>query len=450
MSTSLGPFVGTRDHPDWNPRLSLELERDGEWVSVPTVNDNEVEMRSLSGGLSLLRYGEFTVPESWGGESILPAIHGLSGESPRRQKARVHIRPNDGDIYQPVMFGFVGQVGGNPTPDTVRLAVYDFGHLLKNMAVSLSVDRRQNARHWLQMAVREIVSSQGVFDDLSITVRDDDGLVDPEDVGIEGKTVTVDRENGQTAVDRLILVKENELPPRQFRRDRDGILDVLEYIQTYTGTDIFFSANDDGGHPILVVTEDSTREFTDATHVGGGDGQVRTIESNAAYELSPQVNIAARGHTRRSLRATVDPTVSADTFPVAEARYRPLVERVGEENVPKPPQIDVDSTELAETEQRARDLLRSELEEISGGDVVLDVAGDAPAIRPGDKYVGVPVCGDRALSAVEPLEYSVQRVTHSLTTPTGDDTPFPQIRLGVGLWVDEDEVYIANSGMRDL
>jgi len=350
-------------------------------------------------------------------------------------RARVWMYDKELDEYTLTQHGYVGGYGPTDNPLLRKFWIYDTADLLRDIPVGKTFE---NAT--LSELIRFVVSG-----------TDDAG----NDVGIEKKTpfdvVSIDFPSEEELSSRTLgellgedenidgildfaeefligLVRGEQLADRirgapkrskSFARNRNNMVDVLNYIATLIDG-IWYIAPRPDGIALQIRADWSTnnygREFTDQTQ-DSSDTQfnVTVLENTALSDIKPINTIQVNGKSKSRLGKFIeDPSRTAlevdsigERYPYAKLRYDPLYEAAGQQEL-GPTNKKSDATDLNGAERDAYKEFIEHVEESTEGSITL--VGD-PMPLPYDYIDAAPACLGNIVQQ-QPIEYSINDVHH--------------------------------------
>lgn len=419
----------------------------GEELPVASANDVALETHIRKAGASIKTRSDVSIPVTWGKNSAgnphvaADKINAFVNQGNPHQHATVEVLDERSGEYEPVQHGYISAAGSGSSHYTVNVRVSGYESILDTIAASKTFQESASAKDVVKYVVDTLLSEQGIIEDVNIASVPSDvtffNLTDIEervqdykkavsDVGIMAELAE--------EIERLRLQK-------RFRADRHTLADVLNWIAGMMDSVWYFS----GGNPPTLVIEErpQSMSFYDSAHVDPESSSARSVtvlSNNALYEISPQYRVKARGHTKKSIRVKLDPTVSSKGYPTATATYEALADRASGST--QPPVIGVDATTTGATETLAKQELLRVLDSAAGGSIELK---PTPRIRPYASLRTVPVCGHRARMSLPPITFESEEVIHYHPGNAREEVSYPQTVVRPSLFVDPRKVSVTST-----
>lgn len=479
MSDVSPPFKGTsaRTSSDCNPDARIIIGSD----ELPMAS-MKVHARMTSAP-SITRLADVEIPIVWGksnGERrpVASEINAFTGAKPAHQHVRIDVKdpraPDDADLadapsgasravqqdpgvpslYGSVMYGYVSAIGGGKREGTVGVKVKDYSALMQTVPASVSFDADATVANVVQYVREAFLDGQAVVDDLQV-------LGVPENVsffelakradGVDIESLQDAEDDGPGAVHGFRVSsgrKQAQIDTKKrFKASNSSLLDVVAWIAELLDYRVFFY----GQNPVsLVLERDPGRNFHDVGHVVPSSESSLPLHvryNNALFTLNPQPLLTCRGHTKKSIRAQIDPTISTNTYPSVTVGYRPFLERLTEDV--EPVVVGADTTTLKKCENVARQSLKDRLMSTAGGEMSVE---PRPDITPFSRIEAVPVCDHQYPEVdVNPLRYEVQEVIfHARPVESESNGPFMECTLRVAPAVDPSKIEVTESKMIDV
>jgi hypothetical protein len=401
-------------------------------TDVPYINEGvHVEMRK-GGPTDLTRVADVRVPASWYGESYTDTIGLAEGAPSGYRRARIEIRDGGGG-YTPVIDGFLLAVGGGDgSQNELRIRIGDPAKFLPSIQLTASFGVSDVARLSDVLAAVEsrFNEAQPVYDGVTV-------VADTGDVAVAAPAAFTPAE----VVADAAPVSDVDIPnPKRFTRNRDDLVDVLDWVAERIGAVYYFEPTDP---PTLRLTTNPSQSYADER--AGGSVTVR--QNDALSEIRPINTLELTGAAGRRVElGSIETTLPdfGNEYPVAVVRATELYERAGDTEVRRADETR--QTELDATVEEAKRRLKKLTDTKSGGS--MDLA-PTPGITPYDRLDVLPGCDDRLPADYDPVTYEVERLRHRVAAPT-EQYPNPHTEVECSLFTSLDDVEIVTREMRKL
>ena len=395
-------------------------------TEIPVIDESVTTRVRKDGPGQITRLSDVYFPASWRGENVLTAINGfdwsvtdnqgiIDGEadvSDTHQIVRIEAR-TDTETHETIHYGYSRAVGSGGKGKRLRLQVGDFAHFLSRFPFGKQY-QNVTADFVLNDIVERLedelpfvdgIALSFAFDDVSDNVGDYFGLLNY-------------RRNEDTLESVLNEITERRNWGWSFRYNPDHedifLGDPLELrireLQPTVSAEEY--ANDEEETETLIDPEASV--FL-GHQISGAGQNVRILENEALTEISPINELTTYGQA------------SGGTFPVVTARQTELFQRAGNTEL-SPAREEVDTSNLDETEARAKKRLIERLDGASHGLMVLE---PTPEIQPYDTIRAKPVLSEYIDGEPPAISYEVQRVEHHFDAGVNDEYPRTEIDVGI-------------------
>jgi hypothetical protein len=445
------PFKGTSQIDGCTPAARIRIAG----TEIPCT-EVEVDVRK-TGPADINHVTTAKVPITWDGRSVADVIDGLSGGPNPTQLATVEVYDREDEQYAYVHHGWVRAAGGSTDAGIARIRIGDFAELFQKVPITYSF-KDPNLGSVIDVVQKRLLGGQAVIDDVQFALQsvEDDTFVETEKPNqqaiIENRRESRDPLGEPLkviglAVDSAIKFSTSLFANQSFRRDKDSLADVMNFLADTLDARWYVTPYPDETDTPIVVLDRSvqTRSFHGKQTAAPGR-ELSIIKNNALFQLNPQYRLKVRGHSASSLGALGSGDKKyTDKFPTATATYEPLAERVGEVDG-EPPEIGADVTTTGEAKNVARKELKDRLDSSTGGEMRLT---PSPLVTPYSKITARPVCGDTALNDVPPIEYEAEEVIHYIPSGGDDDGEVPRTVVRCGLFIDDDAFTVTDQ-MNDI
>lgn len=419
---------------DPSKRVRVEVRANGVWYEVPVVS---AELTGSSQKLShIQRTAKVKVPERWRGERVTDVVTGFNqSTSGGYSLCRVFFRNTANAPWVISHFGYVSAVGPASEDGVIKFWVYDVADLLQ--AINVTETYREPAVQSVLKDVTERINAATPFDVRARVVGElAKSVIQDSDLDYEFSKLNPQIGDAivNIAADTVVRTVDNLLEStKRFQRNRDTLVDVLDWLTDKTNTRWWFEPTADG--PILVLDADNTSTVHADSSVRGVDDTVaepyelvvenviRVIENSALNDMSPVNAVTVRGEAHGSPTGTGigtvqtvtgiteqlgGPSVVAKRYAEATAQYDPLVDRADGQLYTGPVQ-EVESITLEDAEREATSILKESINNVSEGSI--SSFGDI-YVQPHDTIVAYPRCGQLVDTSDVPLAYEVTNVKH--------------------------------------
>jgi len=209
---------------------------------------------------------------------------------------------------------------------------------------------------------------------------------------------------------------------KSFSRNRNNLVDVLNYIASLINGRWYFSPRQDGIALQIRSNNRNTdygRTFKDQTQdVDDEDFSLEVKENTALSDIKPINTVVVNGEKRTALDIVQNEDVGlglrdriqslTEQYPYAKVRYEPFYQAAGEQEL-GPTNVRGDATDLKEAEFQAYKEFIKHIEETTEGRV--ETFGD-PMPLPYDFIQSRPACAGNAVDDAQPILYSINDVHH--------------------------------------
>lgn len=417
-------------------------------IEVPTVNGEEesdppaVEVRQVkTGPADITRAAEVTVPYDWSGTDVLERVTESADEDGFRafgnDPVRIDILDEATDEYVTVHHGPISNVGPSTVSGAFKLFVTDWANYFENVHVSL--DKREVIPRDILSEVSQELGDHSGLPQFEIG-GDIGSTTDTNDFGGRGMMTAEEIEAQRTkeSVDPLPMDADKE-----FERYKHTCVDILDWLCEKRGGRWFVEYNPSTNRPrIMFDTQlvgprivnsfdltDRSLSAHDLAANGLGTNDVRVLENNALFQISPQHTLGARSQRVGGYVTEV----------IAE--HERLTELAGENQRPEIKEIDAKNrTELV---NEAKSRLKSRIDDAAGGEMV---ALPSPLARPYATIEAQPACNGRLDHDLPSVTYEIEEVIHKIQSPTQADPTGPRtiIRCGIECTMEDIEVRSVN------
>jgi len=425
-------------------------------TEVPVVGDGDgngglnVQMRK-TGASDLTTTARFTVPYVWNDEDIIGSIGSI--EEIAAPPVRVAVKDAATDQYVTVHNGPIATLGPSQSFNGgLRIRVNDYANVLGEVSANVQFTDRFTVKD-----VLEYVSSRAqeheLLAALPFTVKTDNRAFgfDEDVVGfvnerVRGPVIATDGDD--STLRRVVEASYNSLfknvdTNKSFTPNKHTLVDVMDWLCGLLNAQWFVR---DG--TLIIADKPTARSLTgvplDETPSAG---DLRLIENNALFQISPMNALTVNGATREKLSEDSSAVEFSNApfsgdqsreyvtvYPSATVVHTELAERAGKNNAP--PVVTSDAKSLDEVEQQAKSELKSRLDGASGGEMVALPAGSA---FPYNTVTAQPVtCGSNV--ALNDVTYEVEEVIHEITPPSvgGEGGARTVLRCGIEVTPEED------------
>jgi hypothetical protein len=382
------------------------------------------------------RHAEVTIPITGFGQSDWLQYIDAFQEGGSIQTASILGAPIDTDGNRagkpvPIFTGYLAAVGSTGGTNRARVRVYDPMKFLDTIEAGTKFSEA-TVEDVLNYVVERFRAGQSIFTNVDVQVNSPNRRVIESGIQLDA--------NVQLAQELLGQETQYEVFAKRFSTNRDSLADVVEWLRKRVPVKVWFGPTHNGTGITLYAAEnlgvgyDLTPESEDIPKV---------IENGALYEMRPFNTLKLKGQTGQfvdvgPIEAEV-PLSGDGNYPEVTVEYSPLVERYGDSL------IRTGGSELtseAGVRQEAISRLKQLLDDVSGGSITTTLA---PQCRCYDRLTATPACSG-VPTDVGPLDYEVQRITHSVT-PSDDE--LPQSEVSVSLAVDSSEITVVEETTKD-
>ena len=224
------------------------------------------------------------------------------------------------------------------------------------------------------------------------------------------------------------LFRQTVATSKSFESHKHDLTDVLDWVAERTQTRWYVEPS--GNTPTIVFEEEPNRKHLTGVSLDSdaSEDDVRLLENNALFQISPQHTLGVRGKKSSELFD------STTTKPEVVVEHE-ILTRIAGRN-PHPNFMEVDTANLDETVNVAKSRLKKRIDGAAGGQMI---ATPAPRARPYATIEAQPSCSGRLMESYPSLTYEVEEVIHELTppTPANVDGPRTKMRCGVRCTFDD-------------
>jgi hypothetical protein len=373
-------------------------------MEIPTVESDdmddtpavEVQIRE-DGEADITRLSDIYFPAYWRGQNVLDSLP--FGPDDQSVPVRVEAREPFGEDWFTIHYGFLRKIGSGGDGRLLRMRVDDYSKVLSGIPIDKRFGGEEYSTSEDVVAVVEDKLEDNGFN-VSVDATNVD-LLETKDTGTPSSSPA----SKTPGVDATYLYKT-------FQENRDTLTDVMNWLAD--AVDGYWWIEYGDREPTIVLTTDVGERFS-ATNVDTDtpSTDVYVTKNLAMEEISPVNTVTVTGRSAATVFG-IDvplPALVSESYPVATATHDVLIDRADGTALQR--RIEVDATTEEEAEKRARKELEKRIEGAAEGKIVLD---GEPTILPYDTVSAKPLCGDFIEADVDPITYSVERVTHRLPT----------------------------------
>lgn len=472
------------------PEAVVDIKNDNRWVRLPiTMAETRV---NKDGPADVTFTTRVNVPATWGTSARgdgKAQIYNYVGATNKEDggsfdTARVYYWNQYIEEYQIQQFGYVASVGPSAESGVFKFYIYDAADMMENISVTKTYDSPS------ANAVVNFVAfddDYGVEENVPVPIQNISFSSEVDIESIEGTIESFQKTAiGFLGSKRAVLMYNPVIDAvdedlredyyetfddvlgsggkKHFEKNRHTLVDVMEWLTDEIGGSWWFEPTDNG--VILVVNSgedndfsiprnsfyDGQTEIDDLEYTQGYNSEAVDVTHNTSLEDIKPINyLELKGETADSFLSTGfstdrltnigfgddevgpfgGPRGQTDAFPYVEVEYPPLLERTsGRKLGPNP--VESSATILSEAEQEAVQKFKAYHEDNTDGEIHVKAL---PTIRPYDYMAAVPVCNNTFDADMNPIQYEVNSVVHSVKADDHYTT-----ELGVSLSINEDAI----------
>lgn len=319
---------------------------------IPIIDDGLVIEMRKDGPLSITRHADVYFPAEWVGDTSY--IEGINEDYYTQGVIEIHDPTSSNDTYRTVLRGHVTSMGTTGR-NTAHARIADPAMFFNAIGITETFDATDTVASVLDAIQSKMILASPIYNQIQIDIRAD------------GST-TVIPESSEVSMSKNV---------KRFVRNRDTLMDVLNWVQERTAF-VFFIEPTGDGKVRLVVDDDPYREYK----IGGPDS-IPVYANNALASLNPVNTVTVVGSSKFSQSIgnfDLNLPLGGKDFPAAIATATKLKERADGRR--RSVRVERDVRTKASAENAAKIELKKKLDSPSGGLIAIAYL---PQLRPYDK-----------------------------------------------------------------
>lgn len=354
-------------------------------------------------------------------------------------RGRVYFYDDELDEYKLTHHGYVSSYGPTDNPLLRKFWIYDPADILTDIPVGKTFENPTvgDLISFVIDGVDDTGKNVGVenrtpFNVTSVEFPSSDqlnsrtaGELFEQQAQAEDEATTGFFSNAFELISDFISQPETRVAPtkprtKSFTRNRNNMIDVLNYIAKLINGMWYFSPRQDG---LALQLRSNTRgrnygrTFKDQTQDVDDDSfSLDVIQNTALSDIKPINTVTVNGEKRSVINVLGDEVLDSidrlsgltETYPYAKVRYEPLYNAAGQKEL-GPTNVHSDATDIESAKFDAYSEFIEHIEETTEGRI--EIFGD-PLPEPYDSIESRPACSGNAASEATPILYSINDVHH--------------------------------------
>jgi len=354
-------------------------------------------------------------------------------------RGRVYFYDNELDEYKLTHHGYVGSYGPTDNPLLRKFWIYDPADILTDIPVG-KVFENPTIGDLISFVISDVddtgknvgIENRTPFNVTSVEFPSSDqlnsrtaGELFEQQAQAEDEATTGFFSNAFELISDFISQPETRVAPtkprtKSFTRNRNNMVDVLNYIAKLINGMWYFSPRQNG---VALQLRSNTRgrnygrTFKDQTQDLDNDSfSLDVIQNTALSDIKPINTVTVNGEKRSAIDVLGDEVLDSidrlsgltETYPYAKVRYEPLYNAAGQKEL-GPTNVHSDATDIESAKFDAYSEFIEHIEETTEGRI--EVFGD-PLPEPYDSIESRPACNGNTASEAVPILYSINDVHH--------------------------------------
>ncbi len=353
-------------------------------------------------------------------------------------RGRVYFYDSELEEYKLTHHGYISSFGPTDNPLLRKFWIYDPADILTDIPVG-KVFENPTVGELISFVINGVddtganvgIENRTPFDVTSVEFPSSDqlnsrtaGELFEQQAQAEDEATTGFFNSAFELISDFISQPETRVAPtkprtKSFTRNRNNMVDVLNYIAKLINGMWYFSPRQDGVALQLrsnIRGRNYGRTFKDQTQEVDGGFSLDVIQNTALSDIKPINTLTVNGEKRYVIDVLGDEVLDSieringltETYPYAKVRYEPLYKAAGQKEL-GPTNVHSDATDLDNAKFDAYSEFIEHIEETTEGRI--EVFGD-PLPEPYDSIESRPACNGNTASEAPPILYSINDVHH--------------------------------------